>query len=194
MEALTGRQQQVVEQAIEVIGKGGLRDLTMRRLSKRLGITEPALYRHFENKTAILSAIFAELEAETYGQLPLDENATPEALSAHFERLLTLFASRPALATVVFLDEFAAAEPDLQSRVRSLLARNHSRLAAGLSGMQFRGMSTTEIDSDSFATLLLGGIRLLVREWRLDGCNWDLVERGRRLVVALTGLLKRGDS
>jgi AcrR family transcriptional regulator len=193
MKALTKRQQEVVEHAIEMIGIGGLSDLTMRNLSKRLGITEPALYRHFENKTAILSAILAELESETYGRLPLDETATPPALAAHFERLLTLFSNRPALASVVFLDEFAAADHELQSQVRTLFAKNHDRLAAGLKRMRLRGSTKESIDAESIATLLFGGLRLLVREWRMDGCGWDLVERGRKLVAVIIDVLAPED-
>ena len=46
-----------IDHAIEMIGEGRLSGLTMRRLSERLGVTKPALYRHFENKTAILAAM-----------------------------------------------------------------------------------------------------------------------------------------
>ena len=192
---LTDRQRQIVDHAIEMIGEGGLSGLTMRRLSERLGVTEPALYRHFENKTAILAAMLAVLEAETYERLPLDESASPDALVTHFERLFALLTERPALATVVFLDEFAATDPELQAMVRELLAKNKERLATAFTVMSARaraeavarGGTATEAapDPDSLATLLLGGVRLVVREWRLDGCRWDLAERGRRLVAAL---------
>ena len=188
MRVLTTRQREVVEKAIEMIGMGGLSDLTMRRLAKRLNITEPALYRHFESKNAILLAILAELDAETYGRLPLDESFTPALLVEHFERLLSLFVNRPALACVVFLDEFAVADAELQSRVRALLVKNHDRLAAGLSGMHLRGLPNAPFDAGTFATLLLGGLRLLIYQWRLDDCGWDLTERGRQLVTALTDM------
>jgi AcrR family transcriptional regulator len=199
MRELTERQRQIVDHAIEMIGEGGLSGLTMRRLSERLGVTEPALYRHFENKTAILAAMLAVLEAETYERLPLDDSASPDALVTHFDRLFALLTERPALATVVFLDEFAATDPELQSMVRELLAKNKERLATAFAAMQARrepdaaasgaaatGSAATALDPDSLSTLLLGGVRLVVREWRLDGCRWDLAERGRRLVAALT--------
>ncbi len=192
MRELTDRQRQIVDHAIEMIGEGGLTGLTMRRLSERLGVTEPALYRHFENKTAILAAMLTVLEAETYERLPLDQTASPEALVAHFDRLFALLTERPALATVVFLDEFAATDPELQAMVSELLAKNRERLATAFATMQARptatggGATAAVPDPDSLATLLLGGVRLVVREWRLDGCRWDLAERGRRLVFALT--------
>ena len=136
MRELTDRQRQIVDHAIEMIGEGGLSGLTMRRLSERLGVTEPALYRHFENKTAILAAMLTVLEAETYKRLPLDTTASPDALVAHFDRLFALLTERPALATVVFLDEFAATDPELQAMVRELLAKNRERLATAFAAMQ----------------------------------------------------------
>ena len=188
MRDLTDRQRQIVDHAIEMIGEGGLSGLTMRRLSVRLGVTEPALYRHFENKTAILAAMLGVLEAETYERLPFDQTATPDALAAHFDRLFALLTERPALATVVFLDEFATTDPELQAMVSELLAKNRERLATAFAAMQTHSPveAVPVPDPDSLATLLLGGVRLVVREWRLDGCRWDLAERGRRLVAALT--------
>lgn len=66
------------------------------------------------------------------------------------------------LREVRFRDEFASTDPQVTVRVRDLLARNRAR-----------------------ATLLLGGIRFLVHEWRLDGYTWSLPERGGLLVSVL---------
>ena len=193
MKALTERQRDIVERAIDVIGDEGLAALTLRRLSDALGVTEPALYRHFEKKSAILDAILSVLEAETYDRLPLESDATPQAVAAHFDRLFEMFAERPALATAVFLDEFASSDPQVAVRVRELLARNRERLARAFEaiGKQRHGQSARRTRkrsadlAEARATLLLGGVRLLVREWRLDGCSWDLPGRGRQLVRAL---------
>jgi AcrR family transcriptional regulator len=184
MSDLTDRQRQIVDHAIEMIGEGGLTSLTMRRLSNRLGVTEPALYRHFENKTAILAAMLRVLEAETYERLPFDKPVAPEALVTHFDHLFNLLSDRPALATIVFLDEFASTDSELQGMVRSLLSKNRERIAKAIASMAGR------TDADSLATLLLGGIRLVVREWHLDGCSWNLRERGGRLVAALVDTMK----
>lgn len=192
MRPLTSRQRDIVNRAIEVIGDEGLQALTMRRLSESLGVTEPALYRHFENKTAILDTILAVLESETYERIPLKADATLHAIAQHFARLFELFTERPALATVVFLDEFASADPQITDRVRDLLVRNRERLTVALATISGRAPATahregrtSDEEARARATLLLGGVRLLVREWRLDGYAWNLPERGTVLVRAL---------
>ena len=188
MVELTERRRRIIDQAIEMIGEDGLSALTMRRLSERLEVTEPALYRHFESKSAILSGILTVLEGETFELLSLDPGVTPAELLSHFERLFALFTKRPALAAVVFMDEFAAVDPELKAQVGRLLVKNRDRLADVFASMLPRGASNGSIDPDALATLLLGGVRLLVHEWRLDGYRWDLEDRGRRLVAALTDM------
>ena len=54
---LTERQQEIWDHAIALISEKGIQGLTMKNLSKRLGISEPAIYRHYENKIDILVSL-----------------------------------------------------------------------------------------------------------------------------------------
>jgi len=51
----------VVEQAVAVLDRYGLADLTMRRLGAELGVQPSALYHHFPNKQALLAAVADEV-------------------------------------------------------------------------------------------------------------------------------------
>lgn len=55
------RRGDIVEQAIEVLDRFGLADLTMRRLGTELGLQPSALYHHFANKQTLLGAVADEL-------------------------------------------------------------------------------------------------------------------------------------
>lgn len=55
------RQAQIVQAAIQLVGKYGLRGATTARIAKELRLSEAALYRHFGNKTEILRVAFAQL-------------------------------------------------------------------------------------------------------------------------------------
>ena len=50
--------------AQEIIQREGLPALTMRRLGEALHVDASAMYRHFANKSALLTALFEELFAE----------------------------------------------------------------------------------------------------------------------------------
>lgn len=53
----------VVAQAVVVLDRYGLADLTMRRLGAELGVRPSALYHHVESKQALLAAVADELLA-----------------------------------------------------------------------------------------------------------------------------------
>lgn len=63
-ETPTARQQELVEQALELIREGGLAALTVRRLAERVGFSEAALYRHYPSKQALLHAVVGNLVEE----------------------------------------------------------------------------------------------------------------------------------
>ncbi|HSH26722.1 MAG TPA: helix-turn-helix domain-containing protein [Wenzhouxiangella sp.] len=51
----------IVTTAQEIIQREGLSALTMRRLGEALHVDASAMYRHFANKSALLTALFEEL-------------------------------------------------------------------------------------------------------------------------------------
>ncbi|MFO7810290.1 MAG: TetR/AcrR family transcriptional regulator [Candidatus Delongbacteria bacterium] len=57
MTELTERQKQILQKAINIIANDGIQNLTIKNLAKAVGVTEAALYRHYENKHAIMLAI-----------------------------------------------------------------------------------------------------------------------------------------
>jgi AcrR family transcriptional regulator len=51
------RRAQIIEAARALFAEGGLEGVTMRSIARRVGITQAAIYQHFEDKDAILFAI-----------------------------------------------------------------------------------------------------------------------------------------
>src|SRR5262245_54853730 len=53
------RRDQILETALQCFAAAGFRGTTTREIAGRVGITEAALYRHFESKEALYAAIIA---------------------------------------------------------------------------------------------------------------------------------------
>lgn len=51
------RRAQIVEAARALFVEGGLQQVTMRHIARRVGITQAAIYQHFEDKDAVLFAV-----------------------------------------------------------------------------------------------------------------------------------------
>ncbi len=59
---LTIRQEEIINASIEIISEKGIQNLTIKNLSKAIGISEPAIYRHFDCKMDILLTILSKFE------------------------------------------------------------------------------------------------------------------------------------
>lgn len=51
------RRDEILDRAIELLRENGLGGLTMKKVAERVGFTEPAIYRHFPNKQALLLGV-----------------------------------------------------------------------------------------------------------------------------------------
>jgi AcrR family transcriptional regulator len=74
------RREQIISTTIELLSRHGLPGTTTARIAREVGISEPALYRHFRNKEEILLAALDEVSARLL-QL-MNEAASSERLVA----------------------------------------------------------------------------------------------------------------
>lgn len=62
---MTTKREEILDSACDLYLAEGLEGFSMRQLARRVGVTAPALYRHYENKEAVL----AEVVGEAYRRL-----------------------------------------------------------------------------------------------------------------------------
>ena len=84
------RRKQIVEAALRIIGRKGIRSLTMSVLAEEVGVTSGALFRHFASRGEILE------EMASYAVEKLETTFPAQSLPP-LERLLTLARKRVAL-------------------------------------------------------------------------------------------------
>jgi AcrR family transcriptional regulator len=54
---MSGRRQEIIDAAMIIADEGGLDAVSMRPVAQHVGVTPMALYRHFNNKTALLDGM-----------------------------------------------------------------------------------------------------------------------------------------
>ncbi len=63
--AYHNRQQEILEAAFAIVRKGGLGNLTMKKVADRIDLTEPAIYRYFPTKDNLILVMHAHF-CQTY--------------------------------------------------------------------------------------------------------------------------------
>ena len=121
---LSSRQKQIINVSINIISKRGLRELTMKNLSREIGISEPAIYRHYDSKQKILIAV---LESFKHQNKLIDNNSTIEGENSFefLKRTITMIINRlnnnPAMSAVIFSEETFQNESELSGMVISIM-------------------------------------------------------------------------
>ena len=186
------RQQQIIEESIKIIDEKGIQGLTIKNLSKAIGISEPGIYRHFESKTEILLSIlnnFKEMAIMLSEMMETYEATAVEKIGFMFSKMLELFSETPSMVSVIFSEEIFKNEEVLKIKIVEILNLHAQTLeniiSKGQSEMNIRG----DIDEKSLALLAMGSLRLLVKKWDMNNHNFNLSAEGNNLIAVLNKIL-----
>ena len=127
---ITPRQEEILDRALELVREGGLANLTMKKVAERMGFTEPALYRYYPTKQALVLGLLDRLESML---LPRIRAAAAETGLTPVERLERMVSHHAGMIIdtdglpFLLLAEASAAGDEA-------VIRRMSRIAAGLLG------------------------------------------------------------
>lgn len=188
----TERQEEIMDQAVRLIAENGIQGLTVRNLAKGIGVSEPALYRHFESKTDILLGILDRFDRTSHGmRTTLASNDCPslEQLEILLVTTLSQFQQRPEITAVIFAEEIFQNEPRLTEKVADIMRKHRASLHTLLTRGQECGTIRDDVPVEGLGLLIQGAQRLLVSRWRMSAYGFDLVGEGRNLLMVLRTLL-----
>lgn len=153
------RRRQLLEVAATLFARLGYRGTTTAELAKAAGITEPILYRHFDNKLDLFVTLVDEVGREVIAawQTALEEVTDPR------KRLEVLLAGNPAthergrgVYRVIF-QAMTEAEGDREigKAIKSHVSKLHKFLAGELQSLQKSGAIRKDEPAADLAWLLI---------------------------------------
>jgi AcrR family transcriptional regulator len=190
---LTERQQEILDKSIEIISRKGIQGLTIKNLSKEIGISEPAIYRHFESKTDILLTIlnnFMEMSVFMNEAILEMQETAIEKISFMFSKIIEIFAEEPSHISVVFSEEIFKNDEILKAKIIELMSLKEQTVEKVIKQGQENGEVRTDIDYKTLALIVMGALRFTVKQWDLRKQQENLKDEGDKLINALTLILK----
>lgn len=153
------RKRQIVEVALDLIGKYGLQGVTMSRIAAGVGITQASLYTHFDSRQSILLAALDVIYEKIYASrdIPTNENSL-ERLRAICDHHVDLWADQGERHHAHLLLEFIAGAPG--EGLREALATKHlgtvQQFAQIVEDGKREGRIPQHVDPDQVAWLITG--------------------------------------
>ena len=191
---ITERQQEIINVSLVLITESGIQSLTIKNLAKRIGFAESAIYRHYENKIQILLAILDFFKRNTEqlfsNQLNSSENALvkiEKLFANHFRK----FTNTPSLVAVIFSEEIFRNEKELCTKVAEIMNLNTASLTTIIKNGQQKGEIRNDIEASHLAIMILGSLRMFVKQWSMADFKFDLIAKGTDLINSVKMLVQK---
>jgi AcrR family transcriptional regulator len=188
------RQKEIISAAFDLISEQGIQELTIKKIAQAVGVTEPAIYRHFASKNEILSSVIDEMIAQrnaTFLRVRTGSGTARDMIRSFFTVQASLFETRPSLTIMLYPEDLFRNDEVLLGKASAMMDETLSRFREMLRAGVNEESIKPGIDCDAVALLLVGGFRLLVSSWRMDAMEGGLVDGARRFAEGTLPLITR---
>jgi AcrR family transcriptional regulator len=190
----TERQNEIVNKAVDLIANSGIQSLTIKNLSGAIGVSEPALYRHFANKYAILDAVlesFREVASEVLKKEADGEDGSLVKIGHFIQDRYKRADENPNMAKVMFSEEIFQDDPRLAAKVLQIMHSHKESIHRIIQEGQNNGEIRADFDSLVLFRIIFGPLRLLIKQWCLSNFAFDLLKEGKSLWKATEIMIKQ---
>lgn len=184
------RQEQIIDEAINIIHNRGYSAFSIRELAKQVQLTEGAIYRHFSGKEEIQIGIIKRIIAltnilfEEIELIPDTEVKLRRFIFFHLE----LFEKKPELVSVMFSDELFELKSNISQNVLEIMKKRQILLRNLINTGVEEGMFK-ELDSEIISTMIQGYIKLTISRWKHSGFKFSLIEQGEKFYKTLKQII-----
>jgi len=194
---LSNRQNQIIEESINIIHNQGIQGFTIKNLSNALNLSEAAIYRHFKSKTEILCALldnFIEILSDFIKSTLENEFSSLEKIKSIFEKLSLTFNNKPAYVSVIFAEEIFKNDKSLSAKVNKILKKNNDAFNLIIESGQKNNEITRRVESQELTLMTMGAFRLMVKNWKMTDFSFDLKKSSEKLYLSIDTLIKKNEN
>jgi len=190
------RRDEIIQAALEVIGKGGVRALTIATLAEAAGMSEANIYRHFGGKNEVFAAVAEYISSAVMEKAATIALGTPSPIArmeAIFFSHMRLIQERPGVPRFVFSEEVHIGNEKvaqtISARIGNYIDTVTGIVAAGISEGELRA----EISPRETAVTMIGMIQFTALRWTIGGGSFDIGEEAAKLWSNFSAVIRRQD-
>lgn len=186
------RKEEIVQAALEVVGKKGLKALTIAAIAETAGMSEANIYRHFGGKDEIYTALADFIGSAVMGKAAAIAGGSRkplEKLETIFFNHITLITEHPGIPRFVFSDDVHLGHRNIADmlalRVGNYIETITGVIAAGIAEGELKpGLSPRET-----ALTLLGMIQFTALRWTISNAAFEIRPEAEKLWNNFKGLV-----
>ena len=189
----TMRQEQILDTTLEIIAEKGLAGVNTSEIAQRIGIVPSALYRHFENKDALIDALLDRTHSilfENVRKISMESSGASKNLRSLFMLNIEEIRKNEGMQKIVFTDAGVLGNKKKKKKV-IFIVRNYMNKLKEIAEKGIReGDLMNDISSEAVAFSMVSfaqhvGLISNLSDGKIDMSNlaelaWSYIERAIR--------------
>ena len=187
------RKAQIVAEVLRLADEIGPDRLSTTDVARAIGLSQPAIFRHFPTKGALWLAVAGDIADRLQSYWAAAEAGATgphERLKALIGAQLSAISETPALPSILFSRELQVDNPALREVFRKLLGAFQGRLVAAIRELQAADHLRRDVGPEDVAILLTSLVQGVAIRWTLGARGFVLVPEGLLLFDVQMELLR----
>ena len=187
------RKEEIVQAALEVVGRKGVRALTISAIADSAGMSEANIYRHFSGKDEIFTAVAEFIGSAVMANAAVIAGGSRkplEKLETIFFSHLALIKEHPGIPRFVFSDDIHLGQRNLAMTL-SVRIGNYIET---ITGVIAAGIAEGELKADLLpretALTMLGMIQFTALRWTMSNSSFEIQPEAERLWLNFMQLVR----
>ena len=184
------RKEKIIITAIDLLDEVGIHGLTTKEIAKRQNVTEPAIYRQFDNKKDIVSSILDRYAVydESIRCTILDNKMGCRQGILYFAKTYAeYYQSYPQITTISFSFDVFRYDKEINEKMVNTVNKRYGLILQLVSIGIERGEISSHSDCEVIADAIFSTIWSITFLWKINQCNFELKERMIKAIETILG-------
>ena len=187
------RQEQIKKAVLDIIADEGLHNISTRNLAKKIGLTEGAIFRHFETKRDIIKGIMDDVEKDLVGSLRnivLKADKAEDKLFNYLCRNVKYLKENRGITILLFSEATHLGDKQLKEKLNQILSEQKQFIIKIVKEGIAEGVWDKSINVEDVAVIYMGIPITLNIELVLNKKNLNMDNFCKRMYVLISKALK----
>ncbi len=178
------RKEEIFWIIVDIISEHGFMCVSTVEIAKRLGVSQPAIYKYFPNKEEIIVYFLDNLKEILSGIVTNAKKGktTEEKLSLLYQHHLELIERTKILPRVVFSDEIYLDGTKKSKKLKEVITSYKSKIKKIIEEGVKNGDIKKDLDPDMIVKIFIGSILSTSLDWMLNNMSYSLVDQKDKLM------------
>jgi AcrR family transcriptional regulator len=174
------RREEIVLAALTLVANQGVKSMTIERIGRMVGLVPSAIYRHFNNKAAILKAVLGligERMRNNVIEVNKENSNSLEAIRKLLMRQVQLIMEFSAIPQILFSEEVYRENQELKTALHNMIKGFLNALTDIVERGQQEGRIRPDMESRRIAIMFLGLFQPSALLYHLNDGKFDIIKQ-----------------